>query len=371
MIIDTHAPIKRYGKQLGEYALFFRSIANQIDQNPDKIFEYLDEASVRSLYQLKSLDSVHYFYLYEALSYGDIGVFFACPRTCLSGLLLLLSEDKEHQNYYFERMSSKPMRTFFALTERNYGSNASSIETRFTRFVDNQNISISGHKLLVGNVGVAEMGIIIGRTSAGPLSMCAALITSEDFAENKAAVSRNTLPMYGIKPAMLGEAIFENFIIPRNRFIGMHLNAGERGLQLIVKTFNIMRLAIAGLALGHAQAIIDYVTSSRYSFRYHEKQLLQQWQARLNTIRVCALDAASKNISNRLETSKISLVKVQATKLVEEVAIESLNFYGSELVYEHPYLMKAHRDCFGYEYMDGTTSIQRKNVYQGFVNDKA
>ncbi len=32
--------------------------------------------------------------------------------------------------------------------------------------------------------------------------------------------------------------------------------------------------------------------------------------------------------------------------------------------------MKWQRDCFGYEYMEGTSHIQFKNVFQGYLKKK-
>jgi alkylation response protein AidB-like acyl-CoA dehydrogenase len=370
MTIDRNLVRQRYGSLLGEYAVYFRSIANEVNRDPDEIFSHLDHPAVQSLNQLRTLDAAEFFSLYEALTYGDIGVLFASPRTCLSGILLQFIGSAEQQDYYFSHLKNNAVRSFFATTEPKHGSDANQLETQFKPTGDNETLAITGEKLLVGNLGFATIGVIIGRTSKGPLGLNAALLTPEDFSNNLGKVDRRTLPMFGIKPAMLGEASFNEFEFPKSQLLGQHLNAMQRGLQAVIKTFNVMRLGITGLATGHAQALVDYISKSKQNFSFIEQQQLATWQAQITGIRQLALKAAADNQKDRINTAKISLVKVQASQLVEEIANSAINFYGSEFLIEHPYLVKSMQDCFGYEYMDGTSNIQRKNIYQGFVNAK-
>ena len=361
---------KRYGEKFGEYALFFRSIAEKIDEYPDDIFKYSHEDSVRQLYTLRTLDAEKFFLLYEALTYGDIGVLFASPRTCLTGILLQFIGSKDQQDYYFDYVQKNFVRTFFATTEPLHGSDANQLKSKFIYDEKKEKISIFGEKMLVGNLGVATIGSIIGRVNDGPLGLCALLIKPEDFIENEDKIVRETLPMFGVKPALLGKAQFEGFKVNKNQLIGSELKGVERGLQAVIKTFNIMRLGITGLALGHAQGILDYTTASRIHFTPEQKNKLIRWQSLITGTRLLALEAAQENSINRIETSRISLAKVNACKIVENIATEVVSFYGINYIFEHPYLVKSLRDCFGYEYMDGTTNIQRKNIYQGFRNDK-
>lgn len=367
MSINPSLAIKRYGKDLGQYSVMFRSIAAEIDRNPDHIFEHINEEACRSLYTLRTIDAEKFLLLYEALTYGDIGTLFATPRTCLSGILLQFIGNDEQQQYYFEQLEKNKLRSFFATTEIKYGSDASQIETTFER--DGDDILISGEKILVGNLGFAEIGVIIGRISKGPFGICAALIKPEDFANNPQAVERETLPMFGIRPAMLGKASFNRFRIPKDQLIGQHVHAGERGLQAIIRTFNIMRLGITGLALGHTQAVIDYLNDLK-TISTQAKGDLKQWQQELTATRQLALNAARLNTEDRLETSNISLAKVRASRLAEKVSTHAITVAGPTCLHEHPFLVKSFRDCFGYEYMDGTSNIQRKNIFQGFLNGK-
>lgn len=368
MSIDASLAVKRYGKELGEYSVKFRNIAAEVDLNPNDIFKHINESAFRTLYTIRTLDAERFFLLYEALAYGNIGTLFATPRTCLTGILLQFIGNTEQQEYYFKQLEENKLRSFFATTEIKFGSDASQIETTFEK--NGNDILISGEKILVGNLGFSQIGAIIGRINKGPLGICAALIKPEDFERNSQAVARETLPMFGIRPAMLGKASFNHFKIPENQLIGQQIHAGERGLQALIKTFNIMRLGITGLALGHAQAVIDYLNSFKKNLSSAEEGELKSWQQELIAIRQLALKAARLNASDRLETSNISLAKVSASRLAEKASTHAIGLIGPTCLHEHPFLVKSFRDCFGYEYMDGTTNIQRKNVYQGFANGK-
>ena len=79
---------KRYGKTLGSAALFFRTIAQEIDSNPNDIMKYVDHPALVMLRSDRSDNLFNKVDMYEALAYGDTGVLFASPRPCLSGLLL-------------------------------------------------------------------------------------------------------------------------------------------------------------------------------------------------------------------------------------------------------------------------------------------
>lgn len=366
MKIDHNLIIKRYGKDLATGTILFRSLSEIIDNDPNKIFNYIDEKPVEGLRLLRTLNAETFFRMYEALTYGDIGVLFASPRSCLSGILIQFIGTQEQQDYYFNYVATNKARTFFATTEVKYGSDANQIETTLCK--QNLKCIINGQKILVGNLGVADIGIIIGRVNSGPLGLCAALITPDDFEINRNNIQRETLPMFGIRSALLGKANFQQFVINQTQLLGQTVKATERGLQVIIKTFNIMRLGITGLALGHSQAMIDYISQTRRNLKMHEVDMLSLWQTQLNSIRTLALVAARNNQENRLNTAEISLVKVQSSRLIETIAIKSLDFYGVDYMYEHPYLVKSIRDCFGYEYMDGTTNIHRKNIYQGLSN---
>ena len=337
--ISSHAT-QRFGKVLGNYSLFFRSLAEAVENNPNLIFEHVQHPAVKTLYELRTLSALEFFKLYEALSYGDIGVLFAAPRSCLSGILLQCIGSFEQEEEYFSALCHKPKRTFFATTEPNHGSDASQIETFFDAKSDPDNIIIQGEKILVGNLGVANTGVIIGRTNHSLLGINAAWIKPEDFSRNSDNVRRDTLPLFGIKPALLGHAKFNQFVIPKSQLIGQHKSPMERGLQALIKTFNVMRLGITGLALGHAASVIDYIRSNRYQYSSGEHQKLQQWETLLCSLRNLSLQACQKQQENPLETSLISLVKMRASHLAENISTEALSFFPQSVVFEHPFLTK-------------------------------
>ncbi len=362
--------VRRFGKTLGEYSNYFRRLAGIIEERPDAIFEHIQHESIQTLCQIRSLSALEFFYLYEALSYGDIGVLFAAPRTCLSGILMQWIGSDDQQEEYFDYIKTHFARTFFASTEPEHGSDSSQMETHFDIKANPEKISITGEKILVGNLGIAKTGIVIGRTGPGLLNIRAVWVKPQDFIDNVSRIERQTLPLFGIKASLLGYAKFKEFLVPRSQFLGKHLSPMERGLQAVIKTFNIMRLGIAGLALGHAQSVLDYVTSHRSIFSSEERDLMEYWQTELSSLRLLAIEAGKIQQNDPLNAAAISLVKTRSSQLAEKISTEILNFFGENILFEHPFLMKRLRDCFGYEYMDGTTNIQRRNIYQGYFDGR-
>jgi acyl-CoA dehydrogenase len=366
--IKTDA-IGRYGKTLGDYSVFFRTVAEAVESEPNCVYDYIHHLAFKTLYQLRSLSALDFFNLYEALAYGDIGVLFASPRTCLSGILMQWIGSIEQQEEYFSIIKETQSRSFFATSEPNAGSDVSQIKTKFDLNTAVNQLIINGEKILVGNLGVANVGVIIGRTSNTLLGISAAWMKPEDFSNNQDRVSRGTLPLFGITPSLLGYAEFKDFSIPVSQYIGYQKKPMERGLHAIVKTFNVMRLGIAGLALGHAASVIDYIAMKRSLLSQTELLRMQKWQMTLSALRNVASNAGARQLTHPLESTLISFAKMRACHLAEEVCTQALSFFKGEVLFEHPFLMKRLRDCFGYEYMDGTTNIQRHNIYQGYLND--
>ncbi len=366
MKLDYIAPEKRYGDTLADHAAFFRKIAPEVEINPDAIFQYIEHPAFDLLSDDRTSNAIDRYHVYEAFGYGDTNVLFASPRTCLTGILLKAIGHQEHQDLYFSLMKTKLYRSFFACTERHVGSDASQI--RATMKKQDSTITLQGEKMLFGNAASGQLGIVLAKEADNALGIRAILLLPNDIKNQTERIEREDFPMFGIPAAMLGRMQLNNIDVPQSRLVGQHLKPSRRSLISIVQTFNEMRMGIAGLALGHTQSVLDYLYLHKNDLTRHESHLIKSWQDKLDTIRHYCHHALNQHLKNPYHTASISIAKVSASQLAEEVAKNAITFFPTVDLLQHPFLLLRYRDAYGYEFMDGTRDIQYKNAFYG-VND--
>jgi len=357
--------LARYGKDLMEDVELFRRIAFAIDKEPRSIIDYYNNPAISRLLGDRNSLCIERTQKLEALAYGDAGVMLACPGPSLSGLILREIGTPEQNDLFFNYIISHKAHTFLAVTEPNKGSDAGRMQAVLTQDAENPNrVWLNGEKWLVGNGAIASIGIVIARTSPGPLGIAAVMITPDELSQP--GLYRTTLPLLGLRGAQLSYLAFNNFPVKKANILGRHLSPMNRGMMALIKTFNRMRPCVGALALGTAQAILDYIDLNcprlTKSYAYHYARLATL----IHVTRQLLHKAAIAVDKNPFESSLISLAKMKATQTAETLATEAFGFFGAGAFFEHPWLTKWYRDVFGFEYMEGTTNMQKKNIAQGY-----
>lgn len=369
MYINQDLVKKHYGSTACFDAIhYFRHIALVIDQNPAAMDHYLINPYISALAFDRNSSCLARTQYLEALSYGDAGVLLACPGPSLSGLLLRELGSKEQQEYFFDYVESNKASTFFAVTEPNFGSDPTSMQTVAVQG-NQKHYLLSGEKWLVGHGADAPIGVVLARIARGPLGMVAFLLTEEVLNNAKTQLERKHLNMVGLRGARLSQIAFHQLQLSKHHFLGFHLRPVERGMMALLKTFNRMRPGVAAFALGTAQAILDYLLEASIRLEKYKPQF-NILSLKINLTRQFLYQAAAKIDQNPFESGHISLAKVKASRLAEQCAAFAYEVIGSEGLMEHPLLRKWLRDVYGYEYMEGTTLIQRKNIFNLYVRNK-
>lgn len=362
MNMDTTTACQRYGKDLTEAAEFFRSIAWIIDDNPDSIMNYVSHPVITRLTTDTNSTCLQRTKILEALAYGDAGVMLAAPGPSLSGILLHELGTAEQKEIFFDHVRSLKARTFMAVTEPEKGSDPYHLQTQLLEDNTNKNIFwLAGEKWLIGNGASGIIGTVIVRSSYEPLGISAILLTPEDL--RREGLYRTKLSTAGMNGVQLSYFEFNHFKVLRENILGQHLKSD---LTSLVKSFNRMRPNIGALAIGLAQAVIDYIAMERTRLKFSEKFKLDQLTIKLEITRQLLQKAAYAVDSKPLESTAISsLAKINATHLTEEICAEAFGFFGQGSFFKHPWLAKWYRDAFAFEYMEGTTDTQRNYIFEG------
>lgn len=358
-------PYVRYGNEYFEYAKFFREISLTIDERPDAIFEHCDKPAIKFLLGdavSTTLERTRYL---EAMAYGDPGVLMACPGPSLSGLMIRELGTDAQIKYFFDFLQQNNARTFFGLTEPAKGSDAGTMECQINSVEKHKSqYYLSGEKCLFGNGAAGKIGVVLARMNSGPLGIRAVLITPEKLNATKRWITREYLPMTGLRGAQIGYVKFNECPISSNDLLGEQLRPMQRGMMAVIKTFNRLRTGVGALAIGQAQAVLDYWYQNYNKINLMYQNSYRELCVQVDSARMMLQIAAEKVDEDPYNSYAISIAKVQATQTAERVISNLISMMNPTVMLENAWIAKCYRDCFAWEYMEGTRNMQYKTVFQ-------
>jgi acyl-CoA dehydrogenase len=241
------------------------------------------------------------------------------------------------------------------MTEPGRGNDASALETRLDRQAAGHYL-LRGTKRYIGNGSRGSIGVVFARTGSGPLSIRAALAETP-----VAGFEATALDMIGLRGACLGEIRLDDVPVPAELVLGRHLPAARRGLWGAVRVFNTMRAHVAALAVGTGLALVDLVRAER-----PQAPGAADLAARLGACRRLVYAAGAAVDRDRGADGLPSTAKVTATALAREASRWAVRSLNSDAIAEHPLLEKWARDVCAFEFMEGTTDIQRQHVARSY-----
>ncbi|MBD1584440.1 acyl-CoA dehydrogenase family protein [Pseudoalteromonas sp. S16_S37] len=357
----------RYGTERLDLIEFYREVSLKVDDDPDYIVNnFLDSELVygklvADLERNNAMPSStqNRCRVSESLAYGDPGALLATPSPSLSGAIIDEIGSKEQQVYFQNYVLENKCRTFFGVTEPNKGSDASNIETH--QFEG----KISGEKMLVGNAAAAGIGTILFRSQSKFLDMRAAIITPELLASE--FIERSPLNMTIIRGCNLGYVRIKDMPLDEQYILGNHLGPMQQGIMSLIKVFNRFRPSVSAMAVGVAQAIVDHVQDNYANvISPYQLKLLEQ---EIELARQTNLDAARCVDTDPYAATPSSLAKIKCCAVAKKAA-HTVNELLQEAVLFDPWLSKAVRDVYAFEWMEGTTNIHLNNISMGIKRNE-
>ncbi|MCC8466847.1 acyl-CoA dehydrogenase family protein [Photorhabdus bodei] len=355
---DGSIACTHYGKKWLELAQLFRSLSLKVLDDKDTVLSHLDAPLFDQLYMDRSSSCLERTKMYEVLTYGDPNVLLSCPGPSLSGIIVRELGSTEQQNYFFEYVAQHRARTCMAVTEPSKGSDAGNPSSLLS-----DDFELNAEKWLVGNGRDATIGTMVVRTGTGPYSIGVILLTPETLSHPK--VFRQLLPVVGLQGAGLSHLYFDKTPISEEHILGLHRRPLERGMHAVIKTFYRMRPCVCAMALGSAQALLDFAISHIRNVKARE--LHSSLQIEIEAIRNLNYRAASKIDDGILDGAAVSLAKACSTEFVEKVVHIMPQLVGTELFLTDIWLQKTITDIQGYEWMEGSLDMQRLNILAGSI----
>ncbi len=359
-------PEIRYGKVFTDYARSFRQIALDIHENPSCITNYFNLPAIDFLVSDDSSTTLGRTHHLEALSYGDPGVLLACPGPSLSGVAMRELGSHEQIRDFYRIVKDKKIRTCFALTEPEKGSDATRIKAKIIK--ENNRFYLSGKKCFFGNGAVAEMGLVFAKIADNPVGMRAILLTSDIL--NSDLIEKNTLSQFSLRGAQIAAMRFNHVEIPEENILGAHLSACQNGSLAMIKIFNQFRTGVGALAIGQAQAIFDICYKNYASF--FSNLTLNAMHSSLTNARAFLHQSAIKIDHDPMDGLCVSAAKVNATHTAEYVIQQCVDTLPFDVLLSEPWIVKSLGDVFCWEYMEGTTHVHHNQIARqldGIVNN--
>jgi alkylation response protein AidB-like acyl-CoA dehydrogenase len=361
-----------------ELAVELRGHALDLDLAPDDLKPHLDVAAFAAMRRLSTpprhgpepftvgrfayphgscLQSLVWM---AEFAYGDAGMVLAAPGPSLAGILVEHLGDEEQRERFHRAVSGEAVWAFFAVTEPGQGSDAAAMESRLIRD-GTDGYRLHGTKKYIGNGARGSVGVVFARTGDGPLSIRAAVVESD-----APGFRAEGLDITGLRGAALGEIRMDGVPVAAEQLLGRHLPVTRRGLWGAVRVFNTVRPQVAALAVGTGLACADLVRAERPNAPGADRI-----RARLEACRDLVYRAGAALDHDPDDGRLPSMAKIAAVAAARETVRWAVRSLGPAALGEHPLLEKWSRDVCAFEFMEGTSDIQRLHVARSRIRQRA
>lgn len=284
------------------------------------------------------------------LAYADAASAVAFPGPSLSGATMSALGSKQQQDDFFSHWDNGNPYTFFGVSEAGFGSNAGGMEST----LDLKTMRLNGSKKWVGNGTRGTLGVVFARTGPSPLSIRGMLVNPDS-----PGFSASRLNTAGNRLAAMSELTFDDVVIQDAELLGEHLPASRRGMWGMMRAFLRMRLSVACLAAGTANALID-------DLRARGITGLESYEVRARAVTAMILDCAQRRDVAEIEMAEVAACKYVAVELAKDILCNLMPHLPGELWLD-PWIDKTCRDIAGFEFMEGTATMQLENIGRGLV----
>ncbi|GAA2368549.1 acyl-CoA dehydrogenase [Catellatospora methionotrophica] len=368
--MDPDDELEALRAQAGEHAAQLRALALSVDAAPDRVDEHLSSPAMQAVRGLDpiALGARRTVAMLVELARGDAGMVLACPGPALAGVVTGIIGSPEQQERLRSAVADGRGWAFLAITEPDVGSDATALRTEL-RPAGDGTFRLYGVKRYIGNGARARIGVVLARTGPGPLALRAVLV---DGASPQ--LRARPLDMVGLRGAQISELAFDGMPVGPQDLLGEHLSPLRRGMWGVMQGFTTVRVQIAAMAVGTSLAVHEYVHAQRRGWRTGELAVLDRAHAEIAAVHRLTQRAAAAVDADRRHTHPASLAKLAAVSLARTVTRRLPRLLGRGALLEHPLLEKWWRDVCAFEFMEGTSHIQRLHVAQhclknGFDHD--
>lgn len=271
------------------------------------------------------LDQISYGLIMQELERGDSGIrSTASVQSSLVMYPIYKYGNELQREKYLPKLASGEKMGCFGLTEPNYGSNPSDMETHYIEKEDHY--LLNGAKMWISNAPFADIAIVWAKNEKGRIHGLIVERGMEGFS------TPETHNKWSLRASSTGELVFDNVRVPKGNLL-----PNKSGLSAPLGCLDSARFGIAWGAIGAAMDCYD--TALRYAkeriqfdkpigaFQLQQKKLAEMiteiTKAQLLTFRLGQL----KN-QNEATSAQISMAKRNNVEMAITVAKEARQMLG-------------------------------------------
>jgi acyl-CoA dehydrogenase len=367
---DEHEAIRRAVREFAENEI--EPVAREHDEEKTyplelrkKAAEYdFVGASIPTDYGGSGMDMLGSVIVTEELWRADPGIGSAVGSAAFGTNMIVEFGDEWMKEEWLPRIAAGESASCSMISEPAHGSNVAGMET--TAEKDGDEWVASGNKMWITNGTVADVGVLMAKTSPGEghrgitaflVPMDAEGITTEKI-DNK----------LGIRASDLGEVLIDDVRIPEENVIG----EVDGGFYQLMEFFANGRTGVAAQAVGCAQGALDAAMAyanerEQFGQKISEFQAIEHKIAEMATqveaARALTYRAATEVTQDNQEIAAkySSMAKLFASEMAVDVADEGIQVHGGAgYVTDHP-AERYYRDARITKIYEGTSEIQ-KNI---------
>jgi acyl-CoA dehydrogenase len=373
-----------------------RPVAAEHDREETTPTEVLEEGAKQGLYTLdfwaqgrEDPTGLHWLLATEELFWGCAGIGLQLTVSGLALAGLASAGTPEQLVQWGPECFGSPgdiKTAALAITEPDGGSDVGSLATVARR--DGDDWVLDGHKIFIGNGGVADVHIVVATVDPDLGHRGQASFVVPKGTPGLVPVRR--LSKLGMRAAYTGEFRLENCRVPGDHLLGGQHKLDEKlasarqpqepGKSTTLQALERSRPVVAAQAIGVARAAFEYALGYAQERRTFGRplidhppvaELLADMAVEIDAARLLAWRAAWMGANGEdYQAAEGSMSKLKASEVATRVTEKAIQILGGHgYISDHP-VEKWYRDAKVFDIYEGTSQIQRMVIARALTGAK-
>lgn len=371
-----------------------RPVAAEHDREETTPTDVLEEAAKQGLYTLdfwaqgrEDPTGLHWLLATEELFWGCAGIGLQLTVSGLALAGLAAAGTPEQLVQWGPECFGSPgdIKTgALAITEPDGGSDVGSLATVARR--DGDDWVLDGHKIFIGNGGVADVHIVVATVDPdlGHRGQASFVVPKN----TPGLVPVRRLSKLGMRAAYTGEFRLENCRIPGDHLLGGQDKLDDKlararqprepGKSTTLQALERSRPVVAAQAIGVARAAFEYALAYAQERRTFARpiidhppvaELLADMAVEIDAARLLAWRAAWMGANDEdYQAAEGSMSKLKASEVATRVTEKAIQILGGHgYISDHP-VEKWYRDAKVFDIYEGTSQIQRMVIARALTD---